>query len=149
MSTLKSVQLADLLVHVVDASSDEAENQITAVRDVLTRIEAAHVPELLVFNKSDLAPERSRQLVARHPGSVAVCALTGEGLDGVIIAIAEQLRVTDRVVTLRLPLDRGDLVARAHREGEVLETTTTDDAVVLRVALDAVGASHFAAWRAT
>ncbi len=149
MSTLKSVQLADLLVHVVDASSDEAENQITAVRDVLARIDAGHVPELLVFNKFDLAPERARQLVARHPGSVAVSALTSEGLDAVIGAIAEQLRFADRVVTLHLPLDRGDLVARAHREGEVLETMTTEDAVVLRVALDAVGASHFAPWRVT
>ncbi len=149
MSTLRSVQLADLLVHVVDASSDEAESQIVAVRDVLASIDAGHVPELLVVNKSDLAPERARHLVTRHPHSVAVSALTGDGLEGVVDAIGEQLRLTDRVVTLRLPLDRGDLVARAHREGEVLETTTTDDAVVVRVALDAVSASHFASWRAT
>ena len=59
MSTLKAVQLADLLVHVVDGASDHAEEQIAAVRDVLVEIDADHVPELLVFNKADLSESRS------------------------------------------------------------------------------------------
>ena len=62
MSTLKSVQLADLLVHVVDGANDHAEEQIAAVRDVLVEIDADHVPELLVFNKADLSESRSRDL---------------------------------------------------------------------------------------
>ena len=147
MSTLKSVQLADLLVHVVDGASDHAEEQIAAVREVLREIEADHVRELLVFNKADVDGSRARELTARHPGSVLVSALTGENLDGVISAIGDALRTNDRVVTLRLPLDRGDLVAAAHREGEVLDTDVCDDAVVLRVVFDAVGVARFEQWR--
>lgn len=147
MSTLKSVQLADLLVHVVDGSSDEAERQIAAVRDVLSEIDARDVPELLVFNKVDVEASRSRELSAQHPGSVWVSALTHENLDAVISAIGDALRTNDRIVTLRVPMERGDVVAAAHREGEVIETTVTEDAVVLRVLLDQVGAARFAEWR--
>jgi GTP-binding protein HflX len=147
MSTLKSVQLADLLVHVVDGASEHAEEQITAVREVLREIDADHVRELLVFNKADVTESRARELCALHPGSVWVSALTGENLDAVITAIGDALRTDDRVVTLRLPLERGDLLAAAHREGEVLETEMTDDAVVIRTVLDPVGVARFEQWR--
>jgi len=50
-------------------------------------------------------------------------------------------------VTLYLPVERGDLVAAAHREGEVLETTITDTHVILRVVLDTVGQARFVQWR--
>ena len=147
MSTLKSVQLADLLVHVVDGASEQAENQIAAVRDVLHEIDAADVAELLVFNKADVADSRARELAELYPGSVWVSARTGENLDEVIATIGDRLRTKDRVVLLHLPLDRGDLLAAAHREGEVLETTMTDDAVALRVVLDVVGVARFNEWR--
>jgi GTP-binding protein HflX len=147
MSTLKSVQLADLLVHVVDGASDTAELQIAAVRDVLHEIDADNVPELLVFNKADVPGSRSKDLSKLYEGSVCVSALTGENLDEVIGAIGDRLRTNDRVVTLYLPLDRGDLVAAAHREGEVIDTTITDENVVLRVVLDPVGVARFNEWR--
>ena len=147
MSTLKSVQLADLLVHVVDGASDDAESQIAAVRDVLTEIGARDVPELLVFNKADVPGSRARDLSALYEGSVWISAKTGENLDVLIASVGERLRTGDRVATLRLPLDRGDLVAAAHREGEVLDTAVDDDAVTLRVVLDEVGAARFAQWR--
>ena len=147
MSTLRSVQLADLLVHVVDASSDGAELQISAVHEVLGTIGADRVPELLVFNKSDVSPARARELAARYPNSVFASALSGDHMDTVVAAIAERLRNDDLVITIRLPLERGDLVAAAHREGDVLATTVDHDAVVLRVSLDAVGAARFNEWR--
>lgn len=147
MSTLKSVQLADLLVHVVDGASDYAENQINAVREVLDEIDAGHVPELLVFNKADVPGSRSRELSKLYEGSVWVSALTGDNLDEVIATIGDRLRTKDRAVTLYFPLDRGDLVAAAHREGEVLDTSITDDAVVVRVVLDSVGGARFSEWR--
>ena len=147
MSTLKSVQLADLLVHVVDGASDDAELQISAVRDVLREIGADQVPELLVFNKADVTDSRARDLAALHEGSVWVSALTGENLDEVIATIGERLRTHDRVVTLNLPLDRGDLIAAAHREGEVIDTSITDEGVVVHVVLDPVGVARFEQWR--
>ena len=147
MSTLKSVQLADLLVHVVDGSNDHAEEQIAAVREVLREIDADHVPELLVFNKADVLGSRARDLAKLHEGSVWVSAVTHENLESVIATIGDRLRVNDRVVTLHLPLDRGDLLARAHREGEVVDTSITDDSVVVRVLLDSVSVAHFDEWR--
>jgi GTP-binding protein HflX len=147
MSTLKSVQLADLLVHVVDGASDDAELQISAVHDVLREIDADEVPELLVFNKADAPGSRARELAALHEGSVWVSALTGENLDELITAVGERLRTHDRVVTLSLPLDRGDLIAAAHREGEVIDTSVTDDSVVVHVVLDPVGVARFEQWR--
>ena len=147
MSTLKSVQLADLLVHVVDGASDDAELQISAVRDVLREIGADQVPELLVFNKADVEGSRARELASAHQGSVWVSALTGENLDELIVTIGERLRTHDRVVTLSLPLDRGDLIAAAHREGEVIDTSITDEGVVVHVVLDPVGVARFEQWR--
>lgn len=147
MSTLRSVQLADLLVHVVDGDSDNAEMQITAVHEVLHEIDADAVPELLVFNKADVPGSRARELSKLYEGSVFVSALTGENLEEVIAAIGNRLRTNDRAVTLHLPLDRGDLLAAAHREGEVIETSVTDDYVVLRVVLDPVGLARFGEWR--
>jgi GTP-binding protein HflX len=147
MSTLKSVQLADLLIHVVDGASDHAEEQIAAVREVLREIEADGVPELLVFNKADVPGSRARDLATLHEGSVWVSALTHENLEQVIAKIGDRLRTNDRVVTLHLPLERGDLLAAVHREGEVLDKQMTDDCVVLRVVLDSVGVARFNEWR--
>ncbi|HEV3186455.1 MAG TPA: GTPase HflX [Acidimicrobiales bacterium] len=147
MSTLKSVQLADLLVHVVDGASDNAEEQIAAVRDVLVEIGADQVVELLVFNKADVAGSRAKDLAKLYEGSVWVSAKTGENLDDVIAAIGDRLRSHDRVLTLQLPLDRGDLLAAAHREGDVIDTTVSDEGVLIHVVLDAVGAARFSEWR--
>jgi GTP-binding protein HflX len=147
MSTLKSVQLADLLVHVVDGASDDAELQIAAVREVLHEIDADDVPELLVFNKADVPGSRAHDLSKLYEGSVWVSALTGENLDELIATIGDRLRTNDRVITLRLPLERGDLLAAAHREGEVIDTRMTDDYVELHVVLDPVGVARFAEWR--
>jgi GTP-binding protein HflX len=147
MSTLKSVQLADLLIHVVDGASDHAEEQIAAVREVLREIDADRVPELLVFNKADVPGSRARDLAKLHQGSVWVSALTHENLEQVVAKIGDRLRTNDRVVTLHLPLERGDLLAAAHREGEVLDTQMTDDCAILRVMLDPVGIARFNEWR--
>ena len=147
MSTLKSVQLADLLVHVVDGASEDAEAQIEAVREVLREIKADTIPELLVFNKADVPESRAIALSRRYPDSTWLSAKTHEHLDSVVATIADRLRSNDRVVTLYVPHERGDVVAAAHREGEVLETTLTDEYVVMRVVVDAAGAARFVQWR--
>lgn len=147
MSTLKSVQLADLLVHVVDGSSDHAEEQIAAVRDVLIEIGADEVPELLVFNKADVPGSRAKDLAKLYEGSVWVSAKTGENVDVMVAVIGERLRSRDRILTLQLPLDRGDLLAAAHREGDVIDTSVNEEGVLIHVVLDSVGAARFRQWR--
>ncbi|GIT76882.1 MAG: hypothetical protein Ct9H300mP31_14130 [Acidimicrobiaceae bacterium] len=112
---------ADLLVHVVDASDPDPEGCIAAVRSVLDEIGAERVPEMYAFNKADLAPESASRLVDREPGSVAVSAATGDGLDDLLAAVGRQLRRHTVVAELSVPYDRGDILAMAHREGEVLD----------------------------
>jgi GTPase len=133
-STLEEVADAALILHVVDAADPDPEAQIRAVREVLADIDALGVPEQLVFNKIDTAdPEvliRLRRLV---PDGLFVSARTGAGLDRLRACIDERLPRPDVELTVLLPYDRGDLVARAHSDGEVLSTSHTGEGTLLRV----------------
>jgi GTP-binding protein HflX len=120
-STLEETADADLILHVVDGSDAEPEAQIAAVRGVLAEIGAAHVPELVVVNKIDeAAPVALHGLRAREPRSLSVSAKTGAGLAALRDAIEAALPRLDVQVNVVVPYSRGDLVARAHAEGEVL-----------------------------
>ncbi|HWE56170.1 MAG TPA: GTPase HflX [Acidimicrobiales bacterium] len=143
-STLEVVTESDLLVHVVDSTSGDPDTQIEAVRAVLEEIGAGTVPELLAFNKSDSLPAAELQrLVDRHPGSVSLSALTGDGIDGLLEAIGDRLRAAAEVVELAIPYDRGDVLAAVHREGEVLTEEHADDCAHVRVRVDGAGAARF------
>jgi GTP-binding protein HflX len=119
-STLEEVRDADLILHVVDGSDEAPEEQIAAVREVLAEIDAAGVPELIVINKSDAAdPDTVAALLRREPHAVVVSARTGQGFDELMAAIDEDLPDHLVDVTVLVPYSRGDLVSRAHRQGEV------------------------------
>jgi GTP-binding protein HflX len=145
-STLEVVRESDLLVHIVDGTAHDPRAQIDAVHTVLAEIGAADVPELLAFNKADIAPEIKR-LVDRHPGSVAVSALNGDGVDELLAAVGHDLRSLARVVELVVPYDRGDVVAAVHRAGEVLAEDHGPDATHLRARLDVAEAARFDEFR--
>ncbi|HET6774351.1 MAG TPA: GTPase, partial [Acidimicrobiales bacterium] len=119
-STLDVAVDADLLVHVVDASAPDVAGNIRAVRDVLGEIGAGHVPELLAFNKADVAPVEAARLFEAHEGSVALSATTGEGVERLLAVMGDRLRSVTEVVEMVIPFERGDLLAAAHRAGEVL-----------------------------
>ena len=146
-STLDSVRFADLLVHVVDASSELAEAQIEAVQTVLDDIGAGEVPQLLVFNKADKNPEAARALAERFEGSLFISAATGLGCEQLISTVGDRLRERDRAVTLRIPAARGDLLAQVHREGDVLGKEVDGTDVVVRVVLDEAAQALFDQWR--
>ncbi|HEY2303334.1 MAG TPA: GTPase HflX [Acidimicrobiales bacterium] len=146
-STLEVVKESDLLVHVVDSSAISPEAQIDAVRSVLAEIGADQVPELLAFNKADVASDAHR-LAGRYPGSVILSALTGEGIDDFLQAIGDRLRVLAEVVELVVPYDRGDVLAAVHREGEVMVESHSEGAVRLRVRVDQAGAARFRQFQA-
>jgi GTP-binding protein HflX len=144
-STLEEVAEADLLVHVVDGSAPDPQGQIDAVRTVLAEIGARDVPELVVFNKADIAGPIDRILQA-EPCSVAVSARTGAGMEDLLHALADRLRSLSHVVELLVPYERGDVVAAVHRSGEVLMESHEDDGTRLRARLDAAEASRFREW---
>ena len=119
-STLEEVKDADLILHVVDGSDESPEGQIAAVREVLAEIGATGIPELIVINKADIAdPDQVAALLRREPHSVVVSARTEAGIDELLSAIERDLPATLVAVDVCVPYDRGDLVAAAHREGEV------------------------------
>ncbi len=143
-STLDEVAEADLLVHVVDASAVSPEGNIDAVDEVLGSIEAARVPQLIVFNKTDVAwPERVEQLLGRYPGSVAISAYSGDGVPELLEAISDRVRALTNVIELFIPYGRGDLLAAVHREGEVLVESHEDAGTRIRARLDSAGAGRF------
>jgi GTP-binding protein HflX len=143
-STLDVVLEADLLVHLVDASAVAPDEQIAAVRAVLSEIGAGTIPELLVFNKADLAsPAEVERLVAQHPGSLAMSATSGDGVDDVLQAASDRLRALYDVIELAVPYDRGDVLAAVHREGEVLVEQAGEGAMRLRVRFDDAAQSRF------
>ncbi|TFB56031.1 GTPase HflX [Cryobacterium tagatosivorans] len=122
-STLEEVADADVIVHVVDASHPDPVSQLATVRDVIGEVGARDIPELVVFNKSDLITEDDR-LVLRglQPRAIFVSAHSGEGIEGLLAAIAEILPSPQIELDLLIPYERGDLIALLHDQGRVLST---------------------------
>jgi GTP-binding protein HflX len=139
-STLEIAAEADMLVHVVDANAVHPEQQITAVREVLSEIGADQVPEFIVFNKADLLDDWGASLVEDHQGAVAVSALRNEGLEVMMRRLADRMRAITQVTELLVPYDRGDILASIHREGEVVMSELEDGGMRIRARLS--GASE-------
>jgi GTP-binding protein HflX len=152
-STLKETQDADLLLHIVDASSDERDDNMDQVNLVLEAIDAADRPQLLVFNKIDLLQGMSPRIdrdEAGVPIRVWVSALTGEGLDLLNEALAEVVSSDMIQQTLLLPASAGKLHARLFEVGavnqdEILETGGWKMNITLRRAEWAILVKHEAA----
>ncbi|MGN6695341.1 MAG: GTPase HflX, partial [Aquihabitans sp.] len=145
-STLRVAAEADLLVHVVDGSAPDPQSHIDAVRDVLGEIGAGEVPELICFNKADRSDEVAR-LVRATEGAVGISALTGEGIEHLLLTIGDRLRVQTSVVDLFIPFDRGDVLAEVHREGEVLREEVGEGGMQLTARLDEAASAKLRAWQ--
>ena len=144
-STLAEVADADLVLHVVDGAAADPVGQVAAVHAVMAEIHADELPELVVVNKVDAAdPDVVQDLLAAHPGSVAVSARTGEGAEKLLEVVATRLRALVPVYELLIPYDRGDLLAALHRDGEVLVEVHADDGTRVRARLPEAVASRVA-----
>jgi GTP-binding protein HflX len=155
-ATLEETRLADLIVHVVDASvpEEELEPMLRAVDDVLDEIGAGERPRLLVLNKADTLDEgahrgeaegsRRRELGFRHPDGVLVSAVTGEGLDALREAIEDAFRRTLQPVELLVPYNEGGRLAELHDAAGDLEREETADGVKVRARVPATVAERFA-----
>ena len=131
-STLEEVGASDLILHVVDGSDPDPEGQLSAVRKVLADIDAHKIPELVVINKADAAnPFVIDRLKLREKNSIAVSALTGDGIPELIALIEAQLPFPQIDIKATIPYDCGDLLARAYREGNVLSRTDTESGTVI------------------
>ncbi len=122
-ATLEEVVEADLIVHVIDASHPQVETQIDAVHAVLDEIGALDKPMLHVFNKIDSEKGRNtaKRLMRLHPRSVAVSALTGEGIDRLCDEVADCLKGRKLTLRLSVPLSEGKLLATLQKSASILE----------------------------
>jgi GTP-binding protein HflX len=131
-STLEEVAASNLILHVVDGSDPDPEGQLSAVRKVLADIDAQNIPELVVINKADAAdPYVINRIKLHEKNSIAISALTGEGIDELVAMIEAQLPHPQLDIKATIPYDRGDLLARAYREGNVLSRTDTEVGTVI------------------
>jgi GTP-binding protein HflX len=122
-ATLEEVVQADLLLHVVDVSHPQADEQIAAVNSVLNEIGAGEKPVLMVFNKVDQL-NGGNTLTRLHelfPNSVAISATTGTGLEELLAEIGSQIRPERELLELKIPHERSAVIARLHKVGQVLE----------------------------
>jgi GTP-binding protein HflX len=131
-STLEEVGQSDVIVHVVDASHPDPGAQLTTVRDVIGELGARDIPEIVVFNKSDLADDDQRLLIrGLEPTGIFVSARTGEGIDELMARIAELLPAPELELRLLVPYDRGEVISRLHVQGRVLSTDYREDGTLV------------------
>ena len=145
-ATLEETRLADLVLHVVDASAPEEEllAMTRAVEDVLEEIHAGSSPRMLVLNKADiLDEERRRELSFRHADAVLVSAVTGEGLEELKERITQEFERTLKDVELLVPFAEGGLLSELHDVAGDMEREDTPEGVRVTARIPAVVADRY------
>jgi GTP-binding protein HflX len=133
-ATLEETVLADLILHVVDASAPEERRlaDMQAVDDVLEEIGAGEKPRLLVFNKADLLSEEERgETGLDHPEAVLISAQEGEGLELLRERIEAAFEETLTEVELLIPYAQGQRLHELHEVAGDLERTEREDGVLV------------------
>jgi GTP-binding protein HflX len=120
-ATLEEIAEADLLLHIVDITHLNAQAQAESVHQTLIDIEADHIPVLTVLNKIDqLAdPQRAQQSLAGYPNSVAISAISGQGIDDLLAAVNSSLYENYSPIMVKLPYQQGNLISLFHEMGKV------------------------------
>ena len=146
-ATLEETKYADLLLHVVDASSENKERQMEVVGEVLTQLEANNKPQLVVYNKCDKLEDTGFLPQNRLNGTacVAVSASTGMGTDKLKQAIADKLSEMRTELSVLLPLDSGALISRIYKNGQVIGCDYQEDGIHVNAIVTARDASKLKA----
>ena len=129
-ATLEELKYADLLIHVIDASSQEWQEQARVVDDLILELGAGNTPRLQAFNKCDIF---SSDVRPRGEGIVEISAKTGQGIEALKKKIEESLSLSKKKVTLHLPYDKAGFLETLHREGAVTRTCYLEDGIELDV----------------
>lgn len=120
-STLEEVSESDLIVHVVDGSHPDPQEQLRAVRQVISEIGGGEIMEIVAINKADIAaPEVLMELLRIESNAYAVSARTGYGISTLVKAIESALPKPKVEITAVIPFSRGDLVSAVHETGEII-----------------------------
>jgi GTP-binding protein HflX len=120
-STLEEVSESDLIVHVVDGSHPDPQEQLRAVRQVINEIGGGEIMEIIAINKADVsAPEVLMNLLRNESNAYAISARTGYGIDTLVKAIEAALPKPKVEINAVIPFSRGDLVSAVHEQGEII-----------------------------
>ena len=129
-ATLEELEYADLLLHVIDASHPQWEQQQRIVDELIRELGAEHIPCIRVYNKCDLALPFTRP---DRGDAVSISARTGEGIDELLRRIDEKLDKGTRRVTIHLPYDKTGLMDALYRDGKVESVAYNDTVDVVAV----------------
>ena len=116
-ATLEELEYADLLLHVIDVSNPEWQQQAAVVENLIRELGAGELPRIDVFNKSDRLP--AGEIMPHGEDICSISARTGEGVDKLLEMIAARLDSGSRRVELRIPYDKGGLLDQLYREAKV------------------------------
>ncbi len=145
-ATLEEVTEADVLLHMVDVTHPQMMRQVEAVYETLEEIGAADKPLVSALNKIDRLPDPDAvfPLMGRFPNSVAISALTGEGLQGLLACVEGVLEDQLAWLDVLIPYESGALVDLFHRRGlvEREEHTGAGTRIVGRIPRELVGYFH-------
>jgi GTP-binding protein HflX len=132
-ATLEEVNEADMLLHVVDASHPSCPDQMAAVDRVIVEIAAYGKQTVIAFNKTDriTGTEAVGGYVRRTPNSVAISAVTGDGIDGLLALLERSLAAWRMEAVYRIPPAQSGLLAEIHRVGHVIDLRYDGDEAVL------------------
>jgi GTPase len=136
-ATLEEALTADLLLHVVDASSPVADLQIQAVEKVLAQLHCPDKATILVLNKADKADDdaslnRLRRLKA---DTVTLSARNGVGVDKLVEAVKDEIRKQHRIVEIEVDPADNELISWLSAHGKIMDQTSRDDRYVMKVAM--------------
>ena len=116
-ATLEELEYADLLLHVIDVSNPEWQQQAQVVENLILELGAGELPRIDVFNKCDCLP--AGEIMPHGRDICAISARTGEGVDELLEMIGERLDAGSRRVTLHIPYDKGGVLDQLYREAKV------------------------------
>lgn len=134
-ATLEEITEADLLIHVVDITHPNAVEQSDTVIKTLDRLGASDTPILTALNKVDCLsdPDEAAEKLNRYPHSLVVSAVTGQGIDGLLVKVESNLHLAWQDMTLNIPYSRGDVTAMLHEQAVVHSESHEADGTHLNV----------------
>jgi GTP-binding protein HflX len=144
-ATLEEITEADMLLHIVDISHPQANEQVEAVNEILAELEVDHLPAVTALNKIDLISDGSDPASGIHTSGVAVpiSALTGQGIETLLLAIEACIEQLFEPLTVLIPYNRGELISLFHERGQVSSEEHGPDGALLKGRLPRRLLPHF------
>ncbi|WPP43318.1 GTPase HflX [Paenibacillus hunanensis] len=140
-ATLEEVNEADLILHVVDASSERRDEQMAVVDEILQELGAGSKDQIVLYNKIDLCSPAQLEMLPSDRHHLRVSAYTESDLEQIKQLIQEQLGGGQRIY--RIPADRGDLIAQLYSFSSVIEQDYEENDAIFKVELNKVDYEKF------